>query len=71
MVTLTKLNGTPLVVNAEMIETLEATPDTIVTLTTGKKILVKEEIDKVIERIVDYRRQVLKNLIFYKEEGGS
>lgn len=71
MVTLTKLNGTPLVINAEMIETLESTPDTIITLTNGKKIIVQENTDTVIERVIDYRQSVLKNLIFYREGADS
>ena len=45
------------VVNAEMIEFVEATPDTIVTLQSGKKIMVTEPVDEVVERIVDYRRK--------------
>lgn len=69
MITLTKLTGIPFVVNAELIETCESTPDTIITLTTGKKFLVKEDIETVIGRVIDYRRQTLSNLIFFQEEG--
>jgi len=71
MVTLTKLNGTPIVVNAELIESCESTPDTIITLTNGKRILVKETIDEVVARVVDYRQQSLRNLIYYRGEGDS
>ena len=71
MVELTRLNGSILVVNAEMIETLEATPDTVVTLVNGKKMIVKESTDEVIERIVTYRRRTLANLIYYREEADS
>ena len=70
MVTLTKLNGTTVVINAELIETLEATPDTIITLTNGKKFLVKEDTDEVARRVVEYRRETLKNLVFFREEAG-
>jgi len=68
MVILTKLNGSSVAVNAELIETVETTPDTIITLTTGKKILVKESVSTVIDHIIDYRRQTLRNLIYYKGE---
>ncbi|HEX9745101.1 MAG TPA: flagellar FlbD family protein [bacterium] len=68
MVTLSKLNGSPVVVNAELIETCEATPDTIITLTNGKKILVQESTDEVVRKIVAYRRETLKNIIYFREE---
>ena len=71
MVTLTKLNGSTVVINAELIETLEATPDTIITLTNGKKFLVKEDTNEVARRVVEYRRETLKNLVYFREEAGS
>ncbi len=71
MVTLTRLNGSAIVINAELIEMLETTPDTVVTLTNGKKLLVQEPADEVIRRVVDYRRQTLKDLIYYREEADS
>jgi flagellar protein FlbD len=71
MVTLTKLNGATVAVNAELIETIETTPDTIITLTNGKKYLVQESADKVVDLVIEYRRRTLKNLIYYREEAGS
>ncbi len=56
MIRLTRLNKNELVINAEMIEFIEAIPDTIVTLTSGKKIMVFEPVDTVVERIVEYKR---------------
>ena len=56
MIRLTRLNKNELVINAEMIEFIEAIPDTIVTLTSGKKIMVFEPVDAVVERIVEYKR---------------
>ena len=56
MIRLTRLNKNELVINAEMIEFIEAIPDTIVTLTSGKKIMVFEPVDMVVERIVEYKR---------------
>ena len=71
MVTLTRLNGSTIVVNAEMIEMIEATPDSIVTLTNGKKLVAKETVNEIVESIVQYKRQILKNLFYYREEAGS
>jgi flagellar protein FlbD len=56
MIKVTKLNGSELVVNADLIEFVESTPDTLISLTTGRKIMVLEPLDDVIERAVDYRR---------------
>lgn len=55
MIKLTKLNGRELVVNADLIEFIESTPDTLVSLTTGRKIMVLEELDEVIRKAVGYR----------------
>jgi flagellar protein FlbD len=55
LILLTQLNGNPIHVNADLIETLESTPDTVLTLTNGKKILVKESTDEVIARIGAYK----------------
>jgi flagellar protein FlbD len=57
MIGLTRLNGHPLVVNAELIETVESTPDTVVSLISGKKLVVRESPDDVIERVVRYRQK--------------
>jgi flagellar protein FlbD len=58
MIKVTRFNDSVLVVNAELIEFVEATPDTVVTLTNGKKILVKESVDEVIKKVLDYRHKV-------------
>jgi flagellar protein FlbD len=55
MIKVTKLNGRELVVNADLIEFIESTPDTLISLTTGRKIMVLEELDDVIRMAVDYR----------------
>jgi flagellar protein FlbD len=58
MITVTRLNDSPLVINADMIEFVEATPDTIISLTTGKKVMVKEGIDEIICKVEDYQRRI-------------
>jgi flagellar protein FlbD len=62
VIRLTRLNQVPLVVNSDLIEHVEMTPDTVIALTTGQKILVRETADEVIERVVDFRRAVLLGL---------
>lgn len=59
MIQVTRLDGTELIINSDMIEFVEETPDTIVTLTDGKKVIVKEGPNEVIERIVSFRRRVI------------
>jgi flagellar protein FlbD len=56
MVHLTRLNNQPLVVNAELIKFVEATPDTVITLITGEKVVVLESVTEVLERISAFRR---------------
>lgn len=62
MIRLTRLNQVPLVINSDLIEHVEITPDTVIALTTGQKILVLETADEVIERVVGFRRAVLAGL---------
>jgi flagellar protein FlbD len=58
MIHLTRLNQVPLVINSDLIEHIEVTPDTVVVLTSGEKYLVLESPDEVIERVVRFRRAV-------------
>jgi flagellar protein FlbD len=58
MIKVTRLDHSELVVNAELIETVEATPDTVITLTSGKKLVVSEHVDEIIRRVMEYRRHV-------------
>src|SRR5688572_18404782 len=59
MIWLTRLNQSPFVLNAEQISHLEVTPDTVIFLTDGQKIVVREDAQAVIDRVVDYRRTIL------------
>ncbi len=58
MVRVTRLNGVEVVVNAAAIETLEATPDTVVRLVNGRRLTVRETVDEVIEKVITYQREV-------------
>ena len=61
MIKLTRLSGEPFILNAELIEYVEARPDTFVTLTTGQRVVVAESMDEVMRRAVAY--QQAKHLI--------
>jgi flagellar protein FlbD len=56
MIKLTRLDGKPFVLNAELIRYVEERPDTFVTLTTGERILVSESMDQVVELAVRYQQ---------------
>lgn len=58
MIKVTRLNGSELTINADLIETMEATPDTVLTLVNEHKWVVKEPVEEVIERIVAYKRRI-------------
>ena len=63
MIRLTRLNDSQFVINAEMIEFVEAIPDTIISLQSGKKVMVVEPVDEVVERIIEYRRRCSQPLL--------
>jgi flagellar protein FlbD len=60
MIHLTRLSHEPLVLNSELIEYLEMTPDTVITLTNGQKLRVNESADEVIARVVEFRRAIAR-----------
>lgn len=62
MIRLTKLNKAPFVLNCELIELLESTPDTIVTLINGKKYVVTESVDEVVAKVIEYKRSIFTSL---------
>jgi len=59
---LTRLNGERIVINIDLIELMEETPDTIITLTTGKKLVVREGVNKIQEDIIKFRKRTCTNL---------
>lgn len=58
MIHLTRLNGNPLVVNSDLIKYAEASPDTMLTLVNGEKIVVLESCEEVVNRTIAYRARV-------------
>ncbi len=57
MIEVTRLKGAKMYINAEYIETVEATPDTVITLTTGKKYVVSESVYAIKDMIIEYKRK--------------
>lgn len=58
MITATRLNGKSIVLNAELIKTVESTPDTLITLVNGDRLMVKESMDEIVRKAVEYGRQI-------------
>ena len=58
MITLTRLNDSRFVINAELIRTIEERPDTTIVLTTGETMIVKEPMDEVVAKAIEYGRMV-------------
>lgn len=56
MIKVTRINNSQFVLNADWIETVESTPDTVITLTNGKKYIVTEKVDEIIDRVIDYKQ---------------
>ncbi|HEX4007692.1 MAG TPA: flagellar FlbD family protein [Acidobacteriaceae bacterium] len=67
MIHLTRLNGNPLVVNSDLIKYAESSPDTVLTLVNGEKIVVLESCDEVVSRTIAYRGRVFGDAAGYLE----
>lgn len=62
MISVTRFNDTKIVINADIIQSVEETPDTVITLTTGTKYIVKESISDIVDRVIEYKRKIYTNL---------
>ncbi|MBN2321144.1 MAG: flagellar FlbD family protein [Acidobacteria bacterium] len=65
MILLTKINDAPITVNSDLIQYIEETPDTIITMTNSEKVVVREGMKEIIEKVVRYRRTI--SSLFLKE----
>ncbi len=63
MIEVTRLNEIKVTINADIIEFVEETPDTVITLTTGRKIIVKESARAITDAVIAYRRKIYSNLL--------
>jgi flagellar protein FlbD len=59
MIHLTRLNNSKLTINSDLIKFVEQSPDTVITLLNGEKILVRENVDEIVERVIEFRRELL------------
>jgi flagellar protein FlbD len=63
MITVTRLNNTSIVVNPDLIVFIEETPDTIITLSNGEKLVIQEKVKEVIRRVIEFRRSIFNSSI--------
>ncbi len=59
MIRLTRLNHIPLILNSDLIEHIDMTPDTVVTLTSGQKFMVLESADEIVDKVIVFRQKLL------------
>jgi len=71
MIRLTRLNNRALTVNSDLIKFVEQSPDTLITLVSGEKIVVRESVDEVLARLIEFRRSVLQGLTFSWDSSSS
>jgi len=62
MINVTRLNNAKIVINAEMIQSLHSAPDTVITFTNNDRLMVREQVEEVSDRIMAYRQSVSNNL---------
>ena len=67
MISVTRFNDSTLIINADLIQTVEETPDTVITLTTGTKFIVKEKSKEIVDKVVEYKREFLLILLLIIE----
>ena len=67
MIEVTRLNGTTVLINSDLIETVEETPDTVISLTTGGKFIVKESRQEVKNLVKSYKRDIFTNGLLREE----
>lgn len=61
MIKVSRINGKEFVINSELIEFVESTPDTVISFTTGKKVVVQESVDDIINKVIEFKRQTYQN----------
>lgn len=67
MIEVTRLNETKLLINAEQIETVEETPDTVITLLSGKKIIVKESRQEIQNLVILYKNKIFSQSLMFRK----
>lgn len=60
MIELSRINGTRFVLNCDLIKYVESTPDTIITLASGERIMVRDPVDEVVRKTLEYRKRIVQ-----------
>jgi len=68
MIELTRMNQVPLLLNADLIEYVEVVPDTVITLTTGQKLMVRESAREITQKVIAFRREIFRDLFSFSPE---
>ncbi len=68
MIEVTRMNGKTFFLNPELIQSVEGTPDTIITLVNNTKFIVKESPDEVVSRFIQYRRRIVSSLVLEQKD---
>lgn len=71
MITLTRLSGTAFLLNADMIERVDSTPDTVITLVDGTKYVVAEPLETVLDEVLDYRARIVARAAFFESTSAA
>jgi len=71
MINVTRLDNSALVINSDLIEIVEAIPETIIHLTTGKKIMVCERVDDIVEKVAAFKKEVYGGLVIRRDHEGN
>ncbi len=71
MIKLTRLNQIPLFLNSDLIEHIDATPDTVVSLTSGQKFLVTESPEEVVDKVIAFRQAILSGGVFHLADASA
>jgi flagellar protein FlbD len=62
MIELTRINGTKILVNPDLIEVIEHHTDSVISLTTGNKIIVKESLEEIKQKVIEFKSEIMKRI---------
>jgi flagellar protein FlbD len=71
MIEVTRTNHRKITINADLIIFVEETPDVVITLTTGAKVLVKESAKEIVNKVIDYKRRINQDPAFYNRDSAQ
>lgn len=71
MINVTRLDNSELVINSDLIEIVEAIPETIIHLTTGKKIMVCEKVDEIVLKVSAFKRSIIEGPVISRDDEGQ